>query len=220
MSFTVVTLTAGNRPGYLASCLSSVAAGMPAGGAHEVTVCPPDADFQCARWETTMRHGGMVAWVDDDDEVANDGLRLCKEALERTGAGIAFTYEERMNVHGENIGGGIPFGELPRTLRDVAMHPRMLHHLAVIRTDCLRPEVLEQADRIGIGIDWLMRAYVALKHGAVQVPVYGYRWRQHAQQESKTTTWDLAYEAAMPALRQITKSWLHHDEDISRFLPR
>lgn len=216
MGLTVVTLTRGDRPQWEAECEASVQRWIPEGGRHAVVFCEP-SDFQRMRWNATVTAGTeFVAWVDDDDRVCNDALRLCVQALQETGAGVAFTHEARIDEHGEVTG---TFGR-PCLLRDVALHPRVLHHLAVIRRECLAPEVLEHAERIGIGIDWLMRAWCALKHGAVQVPVVGYEWRNHPGATSQSAQWAADYAAAIPALREVALSWMSRNAPIPRYLPR
>lgn len=214
MDLTVVTLTRGDRPRLLLECQQSVALWLPA-GRHVIAPCT--RDFQRRRWETTLDPGTeFVAWVDDDDRVCNDALRLCVQALRDTGAGVAFTFEARIDEHGNRLS----TTSHERSLRDVAMHPRCLHHLAVIRRECLTPEVYAHAERLGIGIDWLMRAWCALRHGAVQVPVIGYEWRSHPGATSRSPGWTEAYQAAIPALREVTNSWMTRNAPIPRYFSR
>lgn len=218
MKLTVSTLTAGNRAHWLDECRESVRTGLPQGAEHVVHTIPVGADFQLERWAATMAAGdGYVAWVDDDDLVTPDALRMCVQALDETGAGIAFTHEDRI----DEFGAPVPSSpQRPISRRDVAMHPRQLHHLAVIRLQCLDPEVLRIAVEIGIGIEWLMRAWCALKHGAIQVPLVGYHWRQHDTQESRTRQWNDRYALAMSALRATLLPMVGRDALIHRFVPR
>lgn len=204
MSLAIVTLTRGQRPAWLLDCARSVRENKPANSVHIVSTCT--GDFQRRRFETTVNNDAKyVAWVDDDDMVVGDALARCVEALETTGVGLAFTREGRMNAEGVP---GKPREVRQVTRRDIAMHPRSAHHLAVVRKSCLAPILLEQAEHIGTGIDWLMRAYAGLIHGAVQVPMVGYLWRAHPGQESSTGDWNARYEQAMPTLRMITKGWM------------
>lgn len=215
MDLAVVTLTRFDRSQWLAECEASVRQYLPDGGHHTVVFCEP-GEFQRMRWSTTVAtNAEFVAWVDDDDRVCGDALRLCVQALKETPAGVAFTHEARIDPQGDRLS----VCTHPRTLRDVAMHPRCLHHLTVIRRQCLSPEVWEHAERIGVGIDWLIRAWCALKHGAVQVPIVGYEWRCHPEAMSQTYE-RTAYEAAMPALREVTTSWMTRNATIPRYLPR
>lgn len=213
MDLAVITLTRGDRPAWLAECCSSVRLPRRC-DTHQILQCGGEA-FQETRWETTKSAGGYVAWVDDDDRVVGDALALCVRALDATGAGIAFTREVRIDVDGKPLPAAVG---RPVSRMDVAMHPRALHHLAVVRADCLDPIVLQHALRIGIGIDWLMRAYAGLVHGAIHVPVVGYEWRQHQLQESVSGRWGNAYENAMPALRSVTRGWMGMESRIPHFM--
>jgi len=207
----VVTLTRfePERAKWLHECKASVRG-------FEHLVIDGRMQFQETRWRAAHA-AEYVAWVDDDDRVVGDALQQCVRALDETGAGVAFTHEARIDADGRTITNPHPWRDV--TLRDVAMHPQALHHLAVVRASALAPEILEHAQRIGIGIDWLMRACAALCHGAVRVPVIGYEWRQHARAESQSEHWATAYHDAMPALRAVTKKWLKHDAPIRQFLP-
>lgn len=214
MSVSVITLTRGDRQALLVECAQSVATALPEGGRH--VIADGRGEFQRTRFDSTVGLGGYVAWVDDDDLVCNDALGLCAKALDESGAGIAFTFESGWFSDGSML--ATDYRE--KSLRDVAMHPQAIHHLAMVNTACLDPVVLAEAQRIGTGIDWLMRAYAALKHGAVQVPVIGYQWRQHDEQESRTVAWNLRYTASMRALREVTNRWMTHDAPIRRILAR
>lgn len=202
MRLAVVTLTRNDRPDWLAECMASVQDTLPAGAEHRVVPCMDR--FQEVRWDTTVNSGAeYVAWVDDDDVVLPHALARCLAALEATGAGIAFTHEDEMDARGHRD------SRVHRrlTTHDVAMSPRLLHHLAVVRVSAIDPEILAHARAIGIGIDWLMRAGPALQYGAVQVPMVGYLWRRHAHQASGMDSWESRYLAAMPLLREITLRW-------------
>lgn len=208
----VSTVTLNRRPDWLRECVASVDANLPAGARHLIV---DGADFQRAKWETTQADE-YFAWVDDDDLVCGDALRLCVAALEQTGAAVAFTFEQKMDADGVDLA---PAPTDKVDLLDVAMHPRSLHHLAVMRRAALDPQVLELALHFGLGIDWLCRAWCALRHGAVQVPVVGYRWRQHNQQPLHRMEGD-RYFRAMSAIQKHLLSWMTHNETVRRVLPR
>lgn len=213
MKLAVVTLTRGGAPRWLGECTESVKAALPAYGHHFVH---QSDNFQRDRWESTVDAGAeYVAWVDDDDRVIPGALDRAVRALDETGAGIAFSYECQIGADGAQY----PF-KAPRqkTRRDVAMHPRSLHHLTVLRASCLDDEVYQHAARLGTGLDWLIRAWCTLKHDAVVVPLIGYEWRQHGGQDTRDPKWAHAFEAAMPEIRRVTKSWMTHDAPIHRFI--
>lgn len=211
----ISTVTLNRRPEWLAECVRSVRDQMPVDSVHNIV---DGTDFLPAKWSATQV-GDYFAWVDDDDLVCNDALSLCVRALEQTGAGVAFTYEQQMDAEGRDL--GAPDRSVVH-LSDVAMHPRMLHHLAVMRSDALSPHVLDLAAEFGLGIDWLCRAWCALKHGAIQVPIVGYRWRQHQHPHHHQLHREegALYLRAMPALQRVIHTWMKHDAPIGRLLPR
>lgn len=181
---------------------------------------PPRAEFVVVRssgapqdWITDLwgACGGAdaVALVDDDDLVVPGALQQCADAIECSGAGLAFTDEDEIDEDGARLG---PGQSGPRRLMDLAMHPRCAHHLAVFRPALVPREALQVAQQCGIGLDWLMRAAAGLRGGAVHVPVVGYQWRRHRGQNSSTAA--AQYRNAMPALRAATRSWLKYDEGI------
>ena len=218
MKLAVVTLIRPNAPApFFGECVTSVKAALPAYGVHQVWEATADR-FQEVRWQTATRTSAeYVAWVDDDDRVLPWALAAAVDVLDRTGAGIAFTHEQRIDEDGHPLAWA---KGRPHTLRDVAMHPRSLHHLAVFRTDCLRDEIYEHATRIGTGIDWLIRAWCTLRFGAVEIPKVGYEWRQHDHQDTRNPAWTGPFERAMPELRRVNLSWMTHDAPIHRELPR
>lgn len=208
----VSTVTLNRRPDWLRECMASVDANLPVDARYLIA---DGTDFTRAKWETTQA-GEYFAWVDDDDLVCGDALRLCMAALEQTGAAVAFTFEQKMDAAGVDLAPA-PIDKV--TLLDVAMHPRSLHHLAVMRREALDPRVLELALHFGLGIDWLCRAWCALRHGAVQVPVVGYRWRQHDNNPLHRAEGE-RYRRAMPEMQKLLQSWMRRDACISQFFPR
>lgn len=202
MRLTVITMTRGDRPVWLAECLQSVLHTIPKDARHLVHV--GGHDFQVDRWNAARgTDSEYIAWVDDDDMVLPGALQACMDALDATGAGAAFTAEDQLDANGRRI--RLPIRRV--NTRDIAMTPQAMHHLSMVRVSALHPDTMAHADRIGIGIDWLMRAGAALTRGAVQVPMTGYLWRRHDAQESSRTAWETAYQQAMPALREVTTLW-------------
>jgi hypothetical protein len=122
---------------------------------------------------------------------------------------LAFTDEEEIDEAGQRVRDGL---RRRRTLMDLAMHPRCVHHLAMFRPAYTPPEALALADRCGRGLDWLLRAAAGLRGGAVRVPMLGYQWRRHAAQDSASDGG--VYARALPVLRQMTRSWMRYDAAI------
>lgn len=209
MKLRIVTVTARPANPWMVEALESVRATMPRDAEHLVV----HSDGTPARWNIDLwaacRDADAVAIVDDDDRVMPGALTSCMHALESTGAGLAFTDEEEIDGRGERLRDGV---RRSRCLMDLAMHPRSIHHLAVFRPALAPHAALDLAQRCGRGLDWLMRAAAGLRGGAVRVPMIGYQWRRHGGQDSSNGT-DV-YAAAMPALRQLTRSWMRYDGQI------
>ena len=161
---------------------------------------------------TSMRLAGVV--LATALLVLPGAIAACLDALHTTSAGLAFTDEEEIDAAGLHLRDGM---RRKRTLMDLAMHPRCVHHLAMFRPAYMPPEALALADRCGRGLDWLLRAAAGLRGGAVRVPMLGYQWRRHAAQDS-TSDGDV-YARALPTLRQMTRSWMRYDAAIPEARP-
>lgn len=189
--------------------LASVREALPTGARHLVV----QSDGTALGWNADLwdacRGADAVAIVDDDDCVAPGAIAKCLKALEASGAALAFTDEAEIDGAGEFLRYG-PRGR--RSLMDLAMHPRCVHHLAMFRPSEVPYEARTVADRCGRGLDWLMRAAAGLRGGAVHVPAVGYLWRRHEGQDSALG--EDAYAQALPSLRQVTRSWLRYDAAI------
>jgi hypothetical protein len=210
MSITLHTLTRLRHPKWLAQAINSV----PAGVKHKLIFCTDD--FVSNRW-AGLQLDELVGAVDDDDVLRAEGLHACVAALKATGAGIAFTYEAKMDETGRHF----PPQHQAYSTRDVAMHPNVLHHFALMRSECLSMEIVDIARRFHSGsIDWLSKAWVALKHGAVQVPVVGYDWRLHDGCMSREAPEVRGVAENLDAIRKITLSWMKNDAPIRQHVPR
>lgn len=214
MDVRVVTVTSRPTNPWFGEALASVARELPAGARHVVVHSTGRAaDWNRDLWDACSG-ADAVAIVDDDDRVLPSALTRCLSALEVSGAGLAFTDEEEIDAEGRALQ---PAAVQRRSLRDLAMHPRCVHHLAMFRPSLVPPEARAVADEQGRGLDWLMRAAAGLLGGAVHVPMIGYQWRRHAAQDSAAKQG--AYAAAMPALRALTRSWMRYDAAIPEVAP-
>ncbi len=214
MKLRIVTVTSRPANPWLAEALESVRSTMPADAEHLVVrSAGTPAAWNSDLW-AACAGAEAVAVVDDDDRVTPGALTSCVRALENTGVGLAFTDEEEIDEHGQHLRDGLRRG---RCLMDLAMHPRCIHHLAVFRPALVPHTALELAQRCERGLDWLMRAAAGLRGGAVRVPVIGYQWRRHGAQDSSAGAG--VYAAAMPALRQLTRSWMSYDAPIREVAP-
>lgn len=194
-NLTVVTHTRLHNPypELLERCKQSVAAALPPNSQHLVLVNNPielhgdGADFSeffaHLRW-SALQYSKYIAFVDDDDYIHRDSLRLCMDAISQTGAAAAVTNEVVVDVSGKHLSAN----RYPRYYCGVGMHPRTIHHLTVFNREFVQPAALELALQFGVGIDWTMKASVCLTGGAVHVPIDGYYWTQHKHRSTATST--------------------------------
>ena len=201
MKVLVITHTAGNRSNELDRCKQSVANQLDEGDLHQVI---HTTDLMKARWDS-LQLADYIAWVDDDDYIMNDSLRLCKQAIQKHDVGIAFTNEFLYEgaVH-----------RAQRFYSDVATVPSAIHHLCLLKTSLIPESVWHDYVRIGMGLEWLIKGYLALKFGAIHVPVDGYHWTQHSNQHSKSKVeWVEPYNKVFPQLQKILASYAGNRRD-------
>lgn len=201
MSLTVVTHTNPDSGRDISKCIQSVEAAMPRTGAHYVLECR--GNLQEARWKAAMMDE-FVCFVDDDDYISQDSLSRCVEALNATGAGMAFTNEVLVDGNGKVLSrnDGIKNYDM------IPLTPMIIHHMSVVRRSALSQECYDIAVEHGCGIEWLMKAHAALKYGAVHVPIDGYFWVQHGAAHHMTPEWQSAFLTNTQLLTPRIRQWL------------
>jgi hypothetical protein len=173
----VITITQGHRPELLAGAVASIADQGHAANHHIITA-PTIADWQRETWNAQIL-ADYICFVDDDDVICNDSINRCVAALDANrNVGLVFTYEDLVSIDGSLLGEGYRNNI---TLMDVASAPTACHHLSMFRSSLVDQEVMNVCKETGAPIDWLMRAYVALKHNCIQLPFVGYKWRQDTE---------------------------------------
>lgn len=195
----VVTLMPCGRPvnPWFDQCLASVR-----GRATHVVLLDQLGYMDARLWSYSQ--GETVANLDHDDVLPPGGLEACEAALQATGAGVAFTWQRSIDGH------GVVQRERTERVRpvDVMSTPDSIHHLSVLRTDLIPTTLLSEVRAAGLlHVDWVVRAYLALVHGAVQVPMIGYEWRQHRGQ--MTRNMDKADFKQIDTARKFISRWAH-----------
>ena len=196
---TVITHTKNERPELLERCKASVQAALPPGGQHLIIECADRATWVKRRALDARQHE-LVAFVDDDDYIHPDSLKLCLAAIQQTGLGAACTDEVEVDVDGRTlrrISG-------KKTYVDSTVHPRIIHHICVMRGELIDERAIEFHQRFGVGIDWFIRESVVLQHGCVHVPIDGHFWTQHAGQHTLHTR--ELYSRSMRDMQQLIRS--------------
>lgn len=179
------------------------------GCAEHVLLTVPAGGFFAARKAVYTNQGkrrGYVACLDWDDVLRPGAVEMCERALRKHSAGCAFTFQEKIDADGKVLS----VQDEPITRMHVTSVPESIHHLCVINAALVPPELFGVIERVApLCIDWLVRAYVALRFGAVQVPILGYGWRMHADQTTRQCAQEFADQ--IPYARALARSWAPTD---------
>lgn len=197
----VVTFTRNLWPEWKKQCILSVRKALPSYGKHYVL--DGTCHWQRLKWES-LQLAEYVCFVDDDDIVEPWAISACVEALDETGAGLAFTYEGRIDKDGN----ALEVKNRPIIFQDIFRHPRAAHHLSVIRRSSLEPKVIEAAETFGCGVDWFSNACAAANGGAVQLLKVGYQWRLNPNGMSSSPEEAQAFRNNMISMRNLALTWV------------
>lgn len=198
---TVVTHTNPSSGRDISKCVESVKAALPPHSRHLIIDTEPSV-FREARYEA-MQHDEVVVMVDDDDHISPDSLKLCLQALNDTGAGLAFTYEVMVRRDGTQI-----CNQRRVSYSMMTNHPQVVHQLCAIRTSCVTSRSIETARRYhGLGIEWIMKTEAGIFHDAVQIPIKGYFWVQHPGQLHLTNSWQEGVRLNLKAVSTEMRAW-------------
>jgi len=178
LSLTVVTHTNSRHPRDASACLASVQAALIERCRHVVIPLDTDLDGFIAARYAAMQLDEVVAFVDDDDTIAPDALRLCLAALEGNSLGVAFT-----DCMVQCADGIARQGLACPTYNELLRYPAAMHHLVAVRSEYVTARSLALAQQHGCGIEWIMKAEAALTQGAVHIPYIGYYYVKHPQQQ-------------------------------------
>lgn len=198
MAVSLVTMLpedgAAGREDWLQECFDSAA-----GQGHHTAFT---ADFLEGR-ARLYTGGGVVACLDWDDRLIDGAASACESAMTESRAGLAFTWQRRIDADGACVGEDCQ----PITRLHAASEPNTIHHLVCIRSELVPHGLIDVISKVApMCIDWIVKAYVALKYGAVQVPMIGYEWRQHGEQTSRKY-WK-EYSEQVPLARSLIRTWL------------
>lgn len=202
---TVVTHTNPDSGRDITRCVESVRAALLSGMRHVIINCYSEAELMVARWNA-LQLDEFICFVDDDDHIAPNALSECLTAITEANVGLAFTNEVLVDVSGVILGRN----DSVRDYQFVKLSPNAIHHLCVIRTSAVHPQVKAIADHFGFGLEWLMKAYAACQHGAVHVPIDGYYWVQHAAAHHNTPSWQTAFSTRINQVTPYIAGWTKH----------
>lgn len=177
MNLTVITHTKFERPELLKRCQKSVDEALPLGAVHKIIHADSGEEWVKSRLKSALEHE-YVCYVDDDDYLHPDSLKLCMRAIQEYGLAAACTDE----VEVDSSGTVLRRSNGEKSYFAAAIHPRVIHRICVLRGDLVDPRVVEFNNRFGVGIDWFICQSVVQPHGCVYVPIDGYFWTQHSGQ--------------------------------------
>lgn len=203
MSLTVITHTCKSWNRDITKCLDSVKEALPKNAKHLIIELDKDDSyekFQEARFNS-IKFDEVVVFVDDDDYISKDSLKLCLQALEETGAGLAFTDEVIIGLNGKE-----QHNSRHVNYDMIKCSPQVIHHMSMMRTSAVGSRSIELARKHKCGIEWIMKADAASK-GAIHVPIDGYFWVQHREQYSKTLKWQEAFRNNIHLIGKELSNW-------------
>lgn len=205
--YTLVPEGSGHNEWFEACCASAIDQGL-----HRI-ISVREGDFFTARRHVYTNGGsrsGLVACLDWDDLLQPGASASCEDALSKNAAGCAFTYQSKISENGLLLSEQ----KQPISRLQLSTVPESIHHLCVINTAYIPYELFNIIERVApICIDWLVRAYVALRFNAIQVPMMGYSWRMHKQQNSRKLS--SAFEEQIPYARALARTWLPLDAKLA-----
>ncbi len=149
-----------------------------------------------------LKLGEFICFVDDDDEITPLSLAHAMSAIIACNAGVAFTQEKMVYATKAVI------SDCAATYEDVILGPRIIHHLAVIRSGAVTERGIKLAKYLRIGSEWVLKADAGFNKGIVHVPEIGYYWNQHDNDQShKQTQHKAEYLDRMRYVTKEMKAW-------------
>lgn len=177
---TVVTHHNPHRDIDVTRCIQSVNAALQPGDKHIFIECDGKnyADFAKARFDA-LKLGDYVCFVDDDDYISIDALSIARRCIiDNPNVGLYFTRESK------DFRGDIIQCKAGDSYECLVKSATAIHHLSIFNTKYLNKECLDVAIQAECGIEWALRCWMALQHGAIHIPIEGYFHVLHDQQIS------------------------------------
>lgn len=204
LGLTVVTHTDSKSRKDISRCIESVNAALIENSNHLIIdigkVNLPD--FINKRYDA-MSLNDIIIFVDDDDYVTPESLRVCVDALRETGAGIAFTQETSVRQDGTFSS----IRKKPRTNAAICTSPTVIHHMTAYRTKYVTDRALTLSTQVECGIEWIMKADALARAGSVHIPLMCYYWVQHSEQYSRLPSIVSSYRQKIAHVSAELNTW-------------
>lgn len=174
----VVTHTPSDRGRFYCEAMESAGRALAGSIASHDVIEVPGGECYEARKEVWSA-GGYVGLLDYDDTFGAGFLVRTFEPY-LNGVGVVYGCEERIDENGKRISDR----SREATAESIAASATGIHHFAAINTDCIDRGLFVDVERAGamLCIDWVVRSYAALLHGATFVNAHSYNWRKHRGQ--------------------------------------
>ena len=209
LGLTVVTHTVPTINRDISRSLESISMALPDNSRHIIIEHDGCFDtFLIARYDA-LKLDDIVIFVDDDDYISPESLRLCKDALSNNDVGIAFTNEIKVmenGIHRRSV--------CPIMHSDICNHPETIHHMVAYRTKYINKRSLELALKYECGIEWTTKVDAALTAGAIFIPHDGYYWIQHTLQTHRTPEIQKKFKKNLSLMSDEMKGWVKQDSEI------
>lgn len=209
LGLTVVTHTNSRLGRDIRRCVESIRNALPENAKHIIIEHDGSFDSYLIARHDAMKLDDVVVFVDDDDYISEDSLKLCMEALNANDVGIAFTREIKVMENGNHRRNKNPVHH-----SEICNHPETIHHMVAYRTKYISKRSLDLSLKYGCGIEWTTKADAALAAGAIFIPVDGYYWVQHENQHHKIPEIQNKFKNNLIHMSEEMKKWINEDSEI------
>lgn len=148
---------------------------------HKIVVCSKPTDFNRLRYESSLCDE-FVAFVDDDDVIAENALQICVDKLLIHDADLMFTDEYLLWEANESLTDG---RRGRRTYEEIASSPIAAHHLVTYKSSMIQSLCLDMANEFNIGIEWFITNCCMRNGKTIHIPLALYTWTQRYNQHNK-----------------------------------
>jgi glycosyltransferase involved in cell wall biosynthesis len=208
MGLTVVTHTLKSWNRDLSRCVDSINAALPENGKHIIIETNDNDNFHKARYDA-MSLDDIVIFVDDDDYISPDSLKLCQQALEKTDVGIAFTREVKISTDGRSF-----TSSPPKSSKDILAGPEVIHHMVAYNTKHVSERSLRLLSTADSSAEWIMKTDALFRAGGIFIPIDGYYWIHHPQQDHRRAERQKIFRERRNYIVDEMRSWLNTETDI------
>lgn len=159
--------------------------------------------------------GDFITFVDDDDTVSLNSIRLCQLAVtQNPNIGLVFTKHHIVEGNHRRI------VEANAVTYEMAMsHPVNVHHLVLMNAQYITDRSYNISNKYDFGEEWAMRVEVMQKAEARLIPIIGYNWNQHELQHSKQSRKDRDDPDTAAVIRKMSQEFSTWEKKFGGVIP-